>query len=74
MSAMSLTGHKALVTGATGGVGRAVSKRLLAEGATLLLTDRDQQTLESFADELLLLQITLCLEKDESTYFSCNLI
>jgi 3-hydroxy acid dehydrogenase/malonic semialdehyde reductase len=52
MSAMSLSGRRVLVTGASGGVGRAISRRLIAEGARLLLTDRDEATLDALAGEL----------------------
>ena len=34
-------GKRALVTGATGGIGRATAERLVAEGATVLVTGRD---------------------------------
>lgn len=38
---MKLTGKKALVTGASGGIGRAIVARLRAEGAQVLGCDRD---------------------------------
>jgi NAD(P)-dependent dehydrogenase (short-subunit alcohol dehydrogenase family) len=52
MSVLSLAGRKALITGASGGVGRAITRRLLNEGAQVLLTDRDRLTLDAFAAEL----------------------
>ncbi len=42
----------AIVTGAGGGVGRAVSKRLFSEGAKVVLVGRDLSRLTSFAREL----------------------
>lgn len=38
---MRFTGKKALVTGANGGIGKAIVARLRSEGATVLTTDRD---------------------------------
>jgi rhamnulose-1-phosphate aldolase/alcohol dehydrogenase len=42
-----LVGKVALVTGAAGGIGAATAARLLADGACVMLTDRDVTTLES---------------------------
>ena len=41
-----LTGKTALLTGATGGIGRAIAKTLYAQGANLILTDISAETLE----------------------------
>lgn len=43
----------ALITGATGGVGRALAARFAAEGATLMLTDRDADAGIELADSLI---------------------
>ncbi|WP_299698582.1 SDR family oxidoreductase [uncultured Tateyamaria sp.] len=43
---------RALITGAAGGVGEALAKRLSREGYTLVLTDRDGDTLEKVSDAL----------------------
>jgi rhamnulose-1-phosphate aldolase/alcohol dehydrogenase len=42
-----LAGQVALVTGAAGGIGAAVAVRLLADGACVMLTDRDAEALET---------------------------
>jgi len=47
-----MTGRCALVTGATGGLGRAVSELLHEEGATVYLTDLDRHRGESLAQGL----------------------
>jgi rhamnulose-1-phosphate aldolase/alcohol dehydrogenase len=43
----TLVGKVALVTGAAGGIGAACAARLLTDGACVMLTDRDNETLES---------------------------
>jgi len=50
---MELAGRKALLTGATGGLGRATAKALAARGATLVLSGRKAEALEALAAELL---------------------
>ncbi|MDD3669160.1 MAG: 3-oxoacyl-[acyl-carrier-protein] reductase [Alphaproteobacteria bacterium] len=47
-----LTGKTALITGATGGIGRAIAKKMHAQGATLALTDMNMDTLKAFQAEL----------------------
>jgi rhamnulose-1-phosphate aldolase/alcohol dehydrogenase len=47
-----LEGKVALVTGGAGGIGGAVARRLLAEGANVVLTDLDSRALEGAVDEL----------------------
>jgi 3-oxoacyl-[acyl-carrier protein] reductase len=47
-----LTGRKALVTGATGGLGQAIARTLHAQGATVALSGTRQAALEAFAAEL----------------------
>ena len=47
-----LSGRTALVTGAASGIGRAVAARLAAEGAAVLLLDRDEPGVTEAAAEL----------------------
>ncbi|MDR7038884.1 MULTISPECIES: 3-oxoacyl-[acyl-carrier-protein] reductase [Methylobacterium] len=47
-----LTGRKALVTGATGGLGGAIARALHAQGASVALSGTRQEALEALAGEL----------------------
>jgi short-subunit dehydrogenase len=49
---MELSGRKALLTGATGGLGRAIAKALAERGATLTLSGRSAEALEALAADL----------------------
>lgn len=49
---MKLSGRTALLTGATGGLGRAIARSLAGRGATLLLSARKPEALEELAKEL----------------------
>ncbi len=49
---MHLQGKTVLLTGATGGIGHAIARRLHREGATLVLTGRRAEILEPLAKEL----------------------
>ncbi|QEC48971.1 SDR family NAD(P)-dependent oxidoreductase [Baekduia soli] len=49
---MELRGSSVLLTGATGGIGHAIARRLGAEGAALLLTGRRADVLEPLAAEV----------------------
>lgn len=47
--ALSLAGMRVLITGGSGAVGEALAQRMEAQGARLLLTDRNQATLQRLA-------------------------
>ncbi|HEV2791635.1 MAG TPA: SDR family NAD(P)-dependent oxidoreductase [Solirubrobacterales bacterium] len=49
---MNLSGRKALLTGATGGLGRAIAASMAARGARLTLSARNREALETMAAEL----------------------
>jgi short-subunit dehydrogenase len=49
---MKITGSKILVTGASGGIGGAISRLLAPMGAALILVDLDGEKLERLASEL----------------------
>ncbi|HYC80598.1 MAG TPA: SDR family NAD(P)-dependent oxidoreductase, partial [Solirubrobacterales bacterium] len=49
---MELGGRRALLTGATGGLGRAIAQDLAAQGATVLLSGRQPEALAELAAEL----------------------
>lgn len=52
MTPRSLEGKVVVVTGAAGGIGQAVARRLAAEGARLVLADRDVESVTALADSL----------------------
>jgi short-subunit dehydrogenase len=49
---MELAGHSALLTGATGGLGRAIAATLAERGAKLVLSGRKAEALDALAAEL----------------------
>lgn len=49
---MNLSGRKALLTGATGGLGRAIAQAMAERGARLTLSARHREALEAMAAEL----------------------
>lgn len=49
---MEFAGRTALVTGAAGSIGRGIAARLIQQGASVFITDLDQQTLDRLCTEL----------------------
>lgn len=47
-----LDGRKALITGGGSGIGAAACRRFVAEGATVVVLDRDEDTARAVADEI----------------------
>jgi 3-hydroxy acid dehydrogenase/malonic semialdehyde reductase len=47
-----LNGKRVLITGGAGGVGRAVAERMIAAGARVLLTDREEMALRTVVEQL----------------------
>jgi short-subunit dehydrogenase len=52
MGRVKLRGARVLLTGASGGVGQALARRLRAEGSQLVLTGRRREVLEALSSEL----------------------
>ena len=48
-----LTGKTAIVTGGAKGIGEAIVRRFAADGATVIIADRDAENGEKLAAELL---------------------
>lgn len=63
-----LTGQVALVTGASGGIGGAIARKLHAQGATVIVSGTNRQALEELSAELKVRQaVALCnLQDDDS--------
>lgn len=59
-----LNGKIALITGATGGIGRSIARTLYAQGATVALTDVNKEVLDTFAKEL----------GERAFIYECNLL
>lgn len=63
-----LKGKKALVTGATGGIGKSICKTLVSQGVSLVISGTNQERLEAFKAELGGdVQIITCNLKDKES-------
>ncbi len=63
---LGISGRSALITGATGGIGRETAKILAAEGVKLTLTDMDADKVEALATELGATGLAADLSKTET--------
>jgi 3-oxoacyl-[acyl-carrier protein] reductase len=52
MAELGIKGKVSVVTGSARGIGRAVSEKLAEEGATLIITDIDEETAKSTANDI----------------------
>jgi 3-hydroxybutyrate dehydrogenase len=59
-SAAALAGRTALVTGAASGIGAAIVRRLVDDGASVLAVDRDERGLKSLAERVSDIQTVTC--------------
>ncbi|MBL6958877.1 MAG: SDR family oxidoreductase [Rhodospirillales bacterium] len=64
---LQLTGKRALVSGSTLGIGRAIAKGLLGEGASVVINGRDAERLQQAVDELTGLGDVIGVAADLST-------
>ena len=71
---MRLEGKTAIVTGATGGIGAATSKRFLEEGANTILVGRSKEKLDDLIDNIPFAEnalIHLAEATDEDAVIDC---
>ena len=60
MEMTRLKDKRAVITGATGGIGEAAARRLLAEGASVMLAARSNERLSKLADKLKSDRVHVC--------------
>ena len=60
-----LTDKTCVITGAARGIGAAIAARFLKEGATVILTDKDETTLTETATKLSATALRLDVEREE---------
>jgi len=63
---LEISGARTLLTGASGGIGQALARRLAADGAELILTGRRDEVLESLVAELGGVAIVCDLSEDDA--------
>lgn len=71
---MNVSGKFVIVTGAAGGIGAALTRRFLAEGASVCAVDREEEALETLALELGSPPALLTIEADISSEESCGMM
>jgi len=70
---MSLSGRVALVTGGARGIGLAIARRLVADGARVALVDLDKSAVEAAAGEIGGSAMALVTDEDWSQVIACDL-
>lgn len=68
---MKIENTNAIITGATGGIGRRFAQHLVERGASVLLVARDTQALMELSNRLLKQQD---VKPEQVSYFSCDLL
>ncbi len=61
----------AVITGATGGIGRSFCQKLIEEGATIIMVGRDERALEDFQHELF---IKMGVKSNQVHFYACDLL
>ncbi len=64
---LGLNGKLALVTGSTSGIGKAIAKTLAAEGASVVINGRSQQSIDAALGDLQLGDQAIGVAADLST-------
>ena len=66
-----LEGKTAIVTGGAGGIGKAVGTLFIAEGANVLLVDRDEKALQVAAADISSNRVATCVADVRTTKRWC---
>jgi len=61
----------AVITGATGGIGRSFCQHLIEKGATIIMVGRDERALEDFQHELF---IKMRVKPSQVHFYACDLL
>src|SRR5436853_222863 len=73
MGIVSVAGSRALVTGASGGLGQAIARKLARSGASLVVTGRNERELAALADETNAMSVRADLTNDADVQHLCDL-